>query len=47
MPVLSTCIAAGYPVACVIGGGYSIDTHVTTERHRLLYRVASFRPYRW
>jgi acetoin utilization deacetylase AcuC-like enzyme len=30
MQVLSTCIAGGYPVACVIGGGYADDVrHLT------------------
>ncbi|OAB55673.1 hypothetical protein AY599_07980 [Leptolyngbya valderiana BDU 20041] len=48
MQVLSTCVGAGYPVACVIGGGYSVDTNALTYRHSLLHRVASdvFRQYR-
>ena len=25
MQVLSTCVSSGYPVACVIGGGYADD----------------------
>jgi acetoin utilization deacetylase AcuC-like enzyme len=48
MQVLSTCLGAGYPVACVIGGGYSTDFAALTYRHSLLHRVASdlFRQYR-
>jgi acetoin utilization deacetylase AcuC-like enzyme len=40
MQVLSTCIAAGYPVACVIGGGYSADMDALVYRHSLLHRAA-------
>lgn len=48
MQVLGTCLGAGYPVACVIGGGYSTDFAALTYRHSLLHRVASdlFRQYR-
>ena len=38
--VLSTCVAAGYPVACVIGGGYDDDMPALVYRHSLLYRAA-------
>ena len=48
MQVLSTCLAGGYPVACVIGGGYSDDTKGLVYRHSLLHRAASqvYRQYR-
>ncbi|MGJ3245837.1 MAG: histone deacetylase family protein [Elainellaceae cyanobacterium] len=41
MQVLSTCLTARYPVACVIGGGYSEDFHSLAYRHSLLHRAAS------
>ena len=41
MQVLSTCLAGGYPVACVIGGGYSDDVNGLIYRHSLLHRAAS------
>ena len=41
MQVLSTCVAAGYPVACVIGGGYADDLNALVYRHSLLHRAAS------
>lgn len=41
MQVLSTCVAAGYPVACVIGGGYADDLDALVYRHSLLHRAAS------
>lgn len=41
MQVLSTCISQGYPVACVIGGGYSEDMNALVYRHSLLHRAAS------
>ncbi|KZL49501.1 histone deacetylase [Nodularia spumigena CENA596] len=41
MQVLSTCVAAGYPVACVIGGGYADDMKSLVWRHSLLHRAAS------
>lgn len=46
--VLSTCVAAGYPVACVIGGGYADDILALTRRHSLLHRAAAdvYRQYR-
>ncbi len=39
--VLSSCAAAGYPVACVIGGGYNKDMPALVYRHSLLHRAAS------
>jgi acetoin utilization deacetylase AcuC-like enzyme len=46
--VLSTCVAAGYPVACVIGGGYDDDMTALVHRHSLLHRAAAdvYRQYR-
>ena len=46
--VLATCAAAGYPVACVIGGGYDDDMADLVYRHSLLHRAATdvFRQYR-
>jgi acetoin utilization deacetylase AcuC-like enzyme len=41
MQVLTTCIAQGYPVACVIGGGYAEDLRSLTYRHSLLHRAAT------
>lgn len=38
--VLSACLAAGYPVACVIGGGYAKNIHDLVFRHSLLHRAA-------
>ncbi|MDJ0531618.1 MAG: histone deacetylase [Xenococcaceae cyanobacterium MO_207.B15] len=38
--VLSTCLAAGYPVATVIGGGYSKNMSSLVYLHSLLYRAA-------
>lgn len=38
--VLSTCKASGYPVACVIGGGYCQYLSALVYRHSLLYRAA-------
>lgn len=48
MQVLSTCLAAGYPVACVIGGGYCNDMNGLVYRHSLLHRAAAqvFQQYR-
>lgn len=48
MQVLTTCIAAGYPVACVIGGGYCDDMDDLVYRHSLLHRAATqvFQQYR-
>jgi len=46
--VLDTCVAAGYPVACVIGGGYDKDMAALVYRHSLLHRAAAevYRQYR-
>lgn len=41
MQVLSTCLSQGYPVACVIGGGYADDMSSLVYRHSVLHRVAS------
>lgn len=41
MQVLSTCLTHGYPVACVIGGGYCQDFNTLAYRHSLLHRAAS------
>ncbi len=48
MQVLSTCLSQGYPVACVIGGGYADDFAALVYRHSILHRVASdlYRQYR-
>ncbi|NES83479.1 MAG: histone deacetylase [Moorea sp. SIO2B7] len=47
MQVLSTCIAAGYPVASVIGGGYAEDLKGLVYRHSLLYRASLELYYNW
>ncbi len=41
MQVFSTCITAGYPVACVIGGGYADDMNALVFRHSILQRAAT------
>lgn len=48
MQVLSTCVAAGYPVACAIGGGYCDRMNDLVYRHSLLHRAAAqvFQQYR-
>lgn len=38
--VLETCVRAGYPVACVIGGGYGDSMDDLIFRHSLLHRAA-------
>ncbi len=38
--VLQACRSAGYPVACVIGGGYGDNMNALIYRHSLLYRAA-------
>ena len=38
--VLNTCVSQGYPVACVIGGGYAEDLPSLVYRHSLLHRAA-------
>ncbi|MBR8830433.1 MAG: Acetoin utilization protein AcuC [Chroococcopsis gigantea SAG 12.99] len=40
MMVLSSCLAAGYPVAAVIGGGYASDIESLVYRHSLVHRAA-------
>jgi acetoin utilization deacetylase AcuC-like enzyme len=39
--VLNTCVSTGYPVACVIGGGYAENMQSLVYRHSLLHRAAS------
>lgn len=39
--VLSTCLAEGYPVATVIGGGYCSNLKELVYRHSLIHRAAS------
>ena len=41
MQVLTTCLSQGYPVACVIGGGYADDLPSLVYRHSLVHRAAS------
>ena len=41
MQVLSTCVSLGYPVAGIIGGGYSEDLLGLVDRHSLLHRAAA------
>ncbi len=41
MLVLSTCLAAGFPVASVIGGGYAKDLAGLVRRHSFLHQAAS------
>lgn len=41
MQVLSTCVAAGHPVASVIGGGYAEEIDALVYRHSLLHRAAN------
>jgi len=38
--VLETCLAAGVPVAGVIGGGYDPDLDTLARRHAILHRTA-------
>lgn len=38
--VLQSCHTSGYPVACVIGGGYGEDMDALIYRHSLLHRAA-------
>jgi acetoin utilization deacetylase AcuC-like enzyme len=40
MQVISTCLAYRYPVAAVIGGGYSSNLQELVYRHSLLHRAA-------
>ena len=41
MQVLTTCLSQGYPVACVIGGGYAEDMTALVYRHSLVHRAAT------
>jgi acetoin utilization deacetylase AcuC-like enzyme len=41
MQVLTACVRQGYPVACVIGGGYSEDMTALVYRHSIVHRAAS------
>lgn len=48
MQVLTTCVSQGFPVACVIGGGYAEDMEALVYRHSIVHRAASevFQQYR-
>lgn len=39
--VIDTCVAAGIPTACVIGGGYDRDRLALARRHALVHRATS------
>ena len=39
--VISTCVAAGVPVACVVGGGYDADVGALAARHCLVHAAAA------
>ncbi|MEM7535233.1 MAG: histone deacetylase [Chloroflexota bacterium] len=39
--VLETCCQRGYPVACVVGGGYAKDIDQLARRHCLMHRAAT------
>lgn len=39
--VLTTCAAAGVPLAAVIGGGYDRDVEALADRHCILHRTAA------
>ncbi len=41
--VIDTCRDLGFPVACVIGGGYHRDIERLVRRHSILHRVATER----
>jgi acetoin utilization deacetylase AcuC-like enzyme len=41
MQAIGTCLAQGYPTACVIGGGYAEDLRSLVYRHSLLHRAAT------
>jgi acetoin utilization deacetylase AcuC-like enzyme len=41
LQVLDACVGRGYPVACVIGGGYAADLPSLVYRHSLLHRTAN------
>ena len=40
MYVMTTCLAAGIPVAGYVGGGYARDLEVLAARHCILHRAA-------
>ncbi len=40
LQVLDTCVSQGYPVACVIGGGYAEDMNRLVYRHSFVHRAA-------
>ncbi len=48
MQVLDVCLKQGYPLACVIGSGYSKDLAQLVYRHSLLHQAAGeiYRQYR-
>lgn len=39
--VITSCVRAGVPIACVIGGGYDRDANALARRHALLHRVVA------
>lgn len=39
--VIETCVQAGVPIACVIGGGYDRDRVSLARRHALVHRAAA------
>jgi acetoin utilization deacetylase AcuC-like enzyme len=39
--VVETCVNAGIPIACVIGGGYDRDPFALARRHALVHRAAN------
>jgi len=42
--VIECCLAAGAPLACVVGGGYADDLDILARRHGILHRAASAAP---
>lgn len=49
MQVITACQRGGYPLACVIGGGYCTDLEALVYRHSLLHRAATevYHQYRY
>ena len=39
--VLEACVSQGYPVACVIGGGYQKEINKLARRHCIIHRAAT------